>query len=239
MRGGALALGVLAIPGLCLADEPAVGAATMHVDACHAFTPGADYVETTVIRQLEGGEVTFRVPKQYFEDFWDRRGGYRDTSQLFRMEIGTWEPVTREETGERNARGIRNWMTFTLGDVISLERVATIGADSFAPPEVPLAAYPPRPGPEGLAWLDTPYASDKDRPERDVFVDPAPPAPLATVIACTSPLYPPSRSPNCTQHFRAGQLDVQLLYDRDELPRWREFQAQVRAFVTCSTSEAS
>lgn len=206
--------------------------------ACHAFTPDAEYVETTVIRQLEGGEVTLRVPDRYFEDFWDRQGGYRDTSQLFRVEIGTWEPVTREDTGTRNAAGVWNWMHFVLGDVISLERVATIGADSFAPPEVPLAAYPPRPGPEELAWLDTPYASDKEQPDRDVFTNPAPPAPLETVIECNSPANPVNRFPNCTQHFRAGDLDARVTYRRTELHHWQETQAEVRAFVACATSEA-
>ncbi len=229
----------LSCPGLSLADELLPDAAAIGVDARHAFTPDAEYVETTVIRQFEGGEVTLRIPEQYFEDFWDRVGGYRDTSQLFRVEIGTWEPVTSAETGTRNAQGIWNWMHFVLGDAISFERVATIGADSFASPEVPLAAYPPREGPGGLAWLDTPYASDKERPERDVFVDPAPPEQLATVIVCHSLANPVNRSPNCTQHFRTGGLDAHVTYDRTELPRWREIQAEVRAFVTCATSEAS
>jgi hypothetical protein len=205
--------------------------------ACHAFTPDAEYVDTTVVRQLEGGEVTLRVPEQYFEDFWDRRGSHRDTSQLFRVEIGSWEPVTREETGTRNAAGIWNWMHFVVGDSVPLEGIAVIGAGSFDPNSTPVSLFPPRPGPEGLTWLDTPFASDDERPERDVFTDPAPPAALATVIACTSPLNPVSRSPNCTQHFRAAGLDARVTYDRTELAHWREFQAQVTAFLTCATSD--
>lgn len=207
--------------------------------ACHAFTPDAEYIETTVIRQHEGGEVTLRVPEQYFEDFWDRRGGYRDTAQLFRVEIGSWEPVTREQTGERNRQGIWNWMHFVVGDVISFEVVVLTAADLFGPDDATVSDYPPRPGPEGLAWLDTPYASDKERPDKDVFVDPAPPAPLRTVIECNSPLDPVSRYPTCTQHFRVAGLDAHISYRRTELPRWPEFQAQVTAFLTCATSKAS
>ena len=231
MRRLALALALLGCPAGAQTD------ADPDAIACHAFTPDAEYVETTVIRQLEGGEVTLRVPAQYFEDYWDQRGGSRDTAQLFRVEMGSWKPVTREETGTRNTAGVWNWMTFTLGDVVALERVATIGADLFAAQEVPLAAYPPRSSPEGLAWLDSPYASDKKWPKWDVFVDPVPPAPLTTVIQCSSPLDPVSRSPTCTQIFRASGLDAQLLYGRTELPRWREFQAEVMAFAACARSD--
>lgn len=205
--------------------------------ACHAFTPDAEYVETTVVRQLEGGEVTLRVPEQYFEDFWDRAGGYRDTAQLFRVEIGSFEPVTRHETSERNKQGIWNWMHFVVGDVVSLELVGVIAADVSAPADTPLSTYPPRPGPEGLTWLATPSASDTPQPYSDVFISPAPPAALATVIDCDSPLFPGNRSPNCTQHFRAAGLDARVSYDRTELPHWREFQAQITAFLTCATSD--
>ncbi len=209
------------------------------VDACHAFTPDAEYVDTTVVRQLEGGEVVLRVPGQYFEDLWDRQGSHRGTAQLFRVEIGSWEPVTREETGTRNAAGVWNWMDVLVHDVTSLERVAVIGADLYGSESTPISALPPRPGPEGLAWLDTPFASDDERPKRDVFTDPAPPAAIETVVVCTSPANPIVRSPTCHQHVRAAGLDVQLLYDRTELPRWREVQAQVKAFLTCATSQAS
>jgi hypothetical protein len=96
-----------------------------------------------------------------------------------------------------------------------------------------------RPGEHDLTWLDTPYASDTTDPRDDVFVHPASYDAMTTVLTCTSPLYPPSRNPRCEQSFRAADLDVQLSYDRTELPRWREFQAQVTAFLTCATSEAS
>ncbi|TNC43150.1 hypothetical protein FHG66_21135 [Rubellimicrobium rubrum] len=213
MRGLALALALLGCPAGGQADaDPAVV-------ACHAFTPGADYTDIMVVRQLEGGEVTLRVPAQYFEDFWDRVGGHRGTAQLFRVEIGSWEPVTREETGTRNAAGVWNWMDVLVHDVISLERVAVVGANSYGPEDTPVTAFPPRLGPEELVWLDTPFASDKERPERDVFTHPTPPATIETVVVCASPANPIIRTPTCNQHFRAAGLDVQLLYDRIELPR--------------------
>lgn len=230
----------LSCPGQSHANEPLPGTATGHVDACYAFTPDADHVETTVIRQLEGGEVTLRVPVQYFEDVWDQAGGYTTTSQLFRVEIGSFQPVSRRETGERNKQGIWNWMHFVVGDVVSLDLEAQLAADLFADPRPPLSDYAPRPGPHGLTWLETPFASDQEDPREDVFVHPPPPAALETVIACCSPLDLTScRYPGCTQHFRAADLDVSVSYRKTELAQWREFQAQITAFLTCATSEAS
>jgi hypothetical protein len=231
MRRLALALAFLGCPAGAQTDaDPAAV-------ACYAFTPNAKYVDTTVVRQLEGGEVMLRVPVQYFEDFWDRAGGHRDTAQLFQVEIGSWEPVTREETGTRNAAGIWNWMHFVVGDTVSLEGIAVIEAGSFDPNTTPVSLFPTRSGPEGLAWLDTPFAFDDEQLERDVFTDPAPPAALATVIACHSSANPANRFPNCTQHFRAAGLDTRVTYRRTELPRWREVQAQVTAFLSCATSD--
>jgi hypothetical protein len=57
------------------------------------------------------------------------------------------------------------------------------------------------------------------------------------VIECTSTLDPTSQNPRCRQSFRAAGLDVQLSYRRTELAHWREFQAQVTAFLTCATSD--
>jgi hypothetical protein len=207
--------------------------------ACHAFTPDAEYVETTVVRQLEGGEVTLRVPGQYFEDFWDLAGGFRDTAQLFVVEIGSFDPITWREEGERNRQGIWNWMHFVVGDNVPLPEMAAIAAAPFEVPPPSVTAYAMRPGEHGLTWLDTPHASDKAEAQEDVYIHPADYHAMTSVVSCTSPLYPPSRNPRCQQSFRAADLDVQLSYDRTELARWREFQAQVTAFLTCATSQAS
>lgn len=185
-------------PGMASGDEAAV--------ACHAFTPDAEYVETTVIRQLEGGEVTLRVPEQYFEDTWDRAGGFTDTAQLFRVEIGTFEPVSRRETGKRNRQGIWNWMTFVVADLVPLPEIAAIAAMASGWPKPPITSYALRPGEHGLTWLGTPQASDKPDARDDVFIAPPDYAAMTTVI------------------------------DRTELPRWREFQAQVTAFLTCAAA---
>ncbi len=228
----ALFLALLASP---LAAEAPAGSEA--AQACHAFTPDAEYVETTVVRQLEGGEVTLRVPEQYFEDVWDRRGGFRDTAQLFTVEIGTFNPITRREEGERNRQGIWNWMHFVVSDNAPLPQLAANAAEPFQVPNPPITSYAMRPGEHGLTWLDTPFASDKADAREDVFIDPPDYKAMATVIECTSTLDLGSQNPRCQQGFRAAGLDVQLSYRRTELTHWREVQAQVTAFLTCATSD--
>jgi hypothetical protein len=98
-------------------------------DPCAAFTADADYVSQTLIMQLEGREVSLRVPKQFFEDPWDFQSGFADTAQLFRVEIGTFTPVSRAETGRRNKRDVWNWMDFLIGHTIPLERMAVLSAE--------------------------------------------------------------------------------------------------------------
>ncbi len=114
-----------------------------------------------MVRQLEGGEVTLRVPEQYFEGVWDRAGGFRNTTQLFAVEVGTFAPITRSEEGERNRRGIWSWTNFVVADNVSLPEMAAIAADPFTVPSRPVTTYTRRLGEHGLTWLDTPHASDK------------------------------------------------------------------------------
>jgi hypothetical protein len=52
-----------------------------------------------------------------------------DTAQLFRVEIGTFTPVSRAETGRRNTRDVWNWMDFLIGDKVPLERMAVLSAE--------------------------------------------------------------------------------------------------------------
>ena len=91
---------------------------------CIAFTDDADYISQSLIMQLEDRAVPLRIPRPFFEDFWDQRDGFADTAQLFRVEIGTFLPVSRAETGRRNKQDIWNWMTFVIGDRLPLEELA-------------------------------------------------------------------------------------------------------------------
>lgn len=217
---------------------PIVRAEVPQVDACHAFTPDAAYIDTTILMQLEGRSVTLNVPRQYFEDRWDLRGGYTDTAQLFRVEIGSFDPVSRRETGERNREGIWNWMHFVVGDRIPLPAIAGIRATPFSR-EIPLNTHAMRSWDSGLTWLETPNASNRPEPLDDVFLYPADYEDMTTVIQCNSPQDPVIMNPMCVQNFRAAGLDVQLNYLRTELQHWAAFQDQVAAFLTCATSDQS
>jgi hypothetical protein len=211
MRRLALALALLGCPAGAQTDaDPAA-------IACHAFTPEADYADTTVVRQLEGGEVTLRVPRQYFEDFWDRAGGYRDTAQLFRVEIGSFEPVSRHETGERNKQGIWNWMPFLVGDVISLEEIgrwhATGTLFSWEPGPA-FADLAHRPFGFDLTHVESPEHEDDGWPawDTDLYIDRNLDGGVRTLLICDT--LGRANYPGCEQRFRAAGLDVQLSYRR-------------------------
>ena len=229
MRRLALALALLACAPASWAEADPSSV------ACHAFTPDAEYVDTTVIRQLEGGEITLRVPRHYFEDAWDQAGGSRDTAQLFVVEIGSFEPVTRREESERNRQGIWNWMHFIVGDNVPLDEIALIQA-RLRLPDPELSSYPRLPGPRDLMRIES-ARPDLPRPELDLDVylfEPSAGA-VQAVLACDKPGTKPF--PGCKHFFRAGGLDVSISYRRTELPRWHEFQAQVTAFLTCAASD--
>jgi hypothetical protein len=204
---------------------------------CAAFTEEADYVSQALIMQLEGREVPLRVPIQFFEDLWDHRQGFSDTAQLFRVEIGTFLPVSREETGRRNKQDIWNWMTFPISDYIPLEELAEYHVESDVntlrvPPTYP--NLPRSPGPFGLLKLGSEDFQPPRPDAREVFVSLDPNGTLSAVLSCDTPLS--ANYPICIHWFRGSGMDVQLDYRRTELPNWQALQNDVTDFLTCATS---
>ena len=205
---------------------------------CAAFTPEADYIEQTLIMQLEGREIGLRIPRVFLEDVWDLQPGFKDTAQLFRVEIGSFTPVSRAETGRRNKRGIWNWMTFTIGDKIPLDRLAVlyaelgsavIGGDNSRD----LASYTPMPGLFGLAEIrsDAPQPTPSFRTNTDISR--AADGTRSAVLSCS---FPGSvMNPVCEHWFRAAGMDVDLSYRRTELPNWQALQEDVTTFLICAT----
>lgn len=207
---------------------------------CAAFTADADYVAQTLIMQLEGRKVPLRVPVQFFEDVWDFRQGFADTAQLFQVEIGTFTPVSRAETGRRYKRGIWNWMHFLIGDKIPLERMAVLSAElasSVIGGDMgrSFESYVPVPGPFGLAEIrsDAPQPTPSFR--TNTFVFRSEDGALTAVLSCNAP--DSVMNPMCQHHFRTAGMDVKLSYRRTELPNWQALQADVTAFLTCATSQ--
>ncbi|WP_443214241.1 hypothetical protein [Rhodobacter sp. NSM] len=225
-------MGALAEP---VATEPTLLAESR--TPCVAFTDEADYVSQSLIMDLENRQVQLRIPKPFFEDFWDRRDGFADTAELFRVEIGTFLPVSRAETGRRNKQDIWNWMTFVISDRIPLEELAEYHVEKDVttvrvPPT--FSDLPRSDGPFGLLSLRR-GDGQKQRPnEREVFVSLDSIGSLSSVLTCDTPLS--ANYPICIHWFRAAGVDVELDYRRVELPNWRALQEDVTAFLTCSTS---
>ena len=206
---------------------------------CAAFTPEADYIEQTLIMDLEGREIALRIPRVFLEDVWDQRPGFKDTAQLFRVEIGSFTPVSRPETGRRNKRRIWNWMDFLITDWVPLDRIAVLSAESRSSviggnSARDLDSYAPAPGPFGLAEIrsDAPQPTPSFRTNTYVFRSED--DTLSAVLSCNVP--GSVMHPICLHWFRAAGMDVQLTYRRTELPNWRALQDDVTAFAGCLTN---
>lgn len=203
---------------------------------CAAFTPDADYIEQALIMQLEGREIGLRIPRVFLEDVWDLRPGFKDTAQLFQVEIGSFIPVSRAETGSRNKRGIWNWMHFVITDWIPLEEIAEYGVEKDV---ITLRVAPTFPdltrgaGPYGLVALGRGDGLPLPPHQREVFVNLSPNGDLNAVLTCDTPQR--ANYPICLHYFRASGMDVELSYRRTELPNWQALQDDVTAFAGCLT----
>ena len=102
MKMNSVAYGI--VFGILVRATPAAAEAPVG-GPCAAFTPDADIVSSTIVMQLEHRRVPLRIPKEYFEDPWDRVGGVETTSQLFSVDVNDLTPVTRPQTAERNMAG--------------------------------------------------------------------------------------------------------------------------------------
>lgn len=244
MKRVAFALTCILTAGLSIAEtirananEPLRSNLSKH--ACSDFSVGADYVKSTIVMQLEKREINIRVPRGYFEDPWDLVNGFRDTSQLFRVEIDSFLPVSRQEAGKRNKRGIWNWMTFLVGDTVSLSEIARQRADIFNSERPKIESYAVRPSDFGLTWVETKDSSLSRSPRNDLFLSYGSPErmEIETIIQCTSPKDKTSPHPICSQFFRSSGMDVELTYPRSELENWKQLQDDVAHFLSCARVE--
>jgi hypothetical protein len=220
--------------------EPVATKPTLLADSrtpCIAFTDDADYISRSLIMHLEGRLVPFRIPRQYFEDFWDQQDGLADTSRLFNVEIGTFVPVSRAETGYRNMQNIWNWMTFVIGDKLPLEDIAVLSAESWS--EViggnrdrKLDNYDPLAGPFTLTEIRSDALQPKPAFRTNTYIARLNGGTLSAVISCNA--QGSGANPMCQHWFRAAGMDVELDYRRVELPNWQALQHDVTTFLTCA-----
>ncbi|WP_156477581.1 hypothetical protein [Falsihalocynthiibacter arcticus] len=207
---------------------------------CTAFTDDATYVDFSIRMQLEDRHVPMRVPKQYFEDFWDRKSGYETTSQLFSVEIGSFAPVSRPETSKRNRVGVHNWFTFNTTDVVPLDEVAAIHMKLsilIKDRKRISGVFTRLPGPHGLYELGFSGVQPQFRRPENVYIAESPSKGLTSVLECDAP--DSVLNPGCQLNFRASGMDVTLNFQRSDLPNWREFQADTTQFLNCATSSGA
>lgn len=207
------------------------------LDPCWAFTEDATYVNHTIVMQLEHREVKMRVPIDYFEDRWDRKDGFRDTAQLFSVDIGTFKMVTRPETAVRKKKGIRSLLLILISDHIPMEILAPREAERSirgGNPDRPLQEYVRMPGPYGLREIMSPSPKSKHKFEKSIYLADDDAGNLSTILNCNVP--GTILNPGCEHFFSAAGLDVSLTYDRSELPNWRRIQGEVTRFLNCATS---
>ena len=179
--------------------------------------------------QLEGREIGLRIPRVFLEDVWDLQPGFKDTAQLFQVEIGSFTPVSRSETGRRNKRGIWNWMHFTIGDKIPLDRLAVLYAELGS-------AVIGGDNSRDLARIrsDAPQPTPSFR--TNTYISRSADGTLAAVLSCNVP--GSVMNPVCEHYFRSAGMDVKLTYRRTELPNWQALQDDVTAFLGCLTRPA-
>ncbi|MCV6824170.1 MULTISPECIES: hypothetical protein [Halocynthiibacter] len=207
---------------------------------CAAFTNDATYIDFSIRMELEDKTVPLSIPIQFFEDFWDRRSGYETQAQLFRVEIGSFEPVSRKETSVRTRKGVRNWFRFLIKDHIPLEDIAHMHMKLSGPFEFGqqlTGEYKRLPAKYGLKELDFPDKQPEYRRPENVFVDENSETGIAAVIKCFAP--GSFKFPGCQLYFRAAALDVSVNFRRTELPNWQKFQADITQFLTCATSSGA
>ena len=206
-------------------------------DPCALFTPDATYVTHTIRMQLENRKVKMRVPVEYFEDRWDQQDGFEDTAQLFSVEIGTFLPVSRPETGRRNKQHIWNWMDFIVRDIKPLEEVAAMGATDWirGNTRTKLSDFPRLPGPFGLVEI----RSDGRQPDvgfrKDYFLAEAEGGKLEAFFTCSAP--DGFINPGCQMLFRSNNMDTKASFRRAELSNWLKIKNDIDQFLACATSK--
>lgn len=186
--------------------------------------------------------VRMRMPKRYLEDRFNHAAGIKQGTQLFRIEVPTFEPVTRPEAGRRNAAGPRwDWMYFSVGDWLPLDH--TIGLrlelpitvnDIGKPRELPnWRDFPTEPGPYGL----TPVLASDRLGDEDLFVHYDATGELAGWMLCSVRGPIGSINEGCRHVARHSDMDVRMSYLCTELPSLAIIYGNIAQFLTCATSD--
>ena len=203
--------------------------------SCGHFSANAEYIDITLVMQLENREVSMRVPQEFLEDAWNRQDNVRMTSFAFRTMIDTFEPVKRHETPHLNFE----YTPFLINDYVDLPQLAELKLDSASPgrasPWQPLADYSMRPFQYGLEEVIPNYP---DELQENVYLQKGTNGEIYTVIACS--IIGVANYPGCKQYSRTPSgVDLKFSYRLKYLPIWQEMQNNIHSFVECAIDEAT
>lgn len=203
--------------------------------ACSHFTPDADYINITLVMQLEEREVAMRVPQEFLEDAWNRKEGARKTAFLFTTMIDTFEPVKRAETPYLNFE----YTSFLVNDYVDLPELAELKLDSASPgkasPREALSTYDTRPFQYGLIEVIPNYPKEL---RRNIYLRMGPNREIESVIACR--VIGTVAFPGCQQFSRTPSgVDIKFSYPIRFLPIWKKMQNNIHSFTECAIDESN
>ena len=214
--------------------RPCIKRSSLHVspEPCQAFTEDAEYVNFTLVMELERRDVSMQVPRVFLEDRWKQQNGARHTAILFRTMIDGFEPVTRAETPYLDFE----YTPFLVKDYIDLPRLAELYLDSASPgvasPRQSLSEYATHSYRYGLEEIIPNYPDDL---QANVYLHKVQSGAIDTVLYCKTP--EAAQFPTCQQFFRTTtNVDIKFHYPVRFLPIWAKMQSNINAFVECAVT---
>lgn len=228
MRGGPLlsALCVLALS----APASGAGAPIQTVppieiiegsDPCALWETETEFTHFTYALKLEDKQVPMRVPSAWLCGG-ERKNGLKHEAQLFWVRLSDFTPLNCSPGGP--STGGRT-LSILLSDVIAQTKMLR--------GPVGHAFSRPRPEYRRVIWhygLDM-HLGHINETRRDVFTSRSSQG-REVIIDCGPE--GASRRPNCRLMISVGDVDLQVGFDRTELPNWPRIRDRATRFISCA-----
>lgn len=230
---------ILAFASFVLLSLLNAHAAENPLDTCPRPFADDEIIFQTLFMMQEKKRHHLRVPASYLEDPWDLVQNLEHTSQLFRVTVEDFTPVTRRQSSDRLRTGKRDYFSFVLQDLVPLDELLRIelrlSVPGLARTDPTFNAAPRQYFTEsrtesGMTAFTVKRETDV---HKNVFAIFDPDGHPTAVLSCT----PVGNTKNavCDHDFRAHGIDIRVGYRRDYLARSAEIQDRVSDFVGCMT----
>ncbi len=222
-----------ALCGLLLGATPLASNET-ELDVCHLFETETQFTTQTLYMKLEDVRHTITVPTIYFEDRFDRVNGSEHRTQLFRVMIDDFTPVSRPMTAELSMAGrSEDYFRFLLQDPIDLiDRLPIAAGELRTGDGRDMSQYHYVEADYGLEQL-VPLSGSPTY--GDLFVDRDEEGSVQGILTCIND--PDAVNLRCRHEFRAFDIDLRLSYRKTHLPEWTELQSKVTRFLECALTQ--